>query len=414
MRHDSNWSSSPRASGALANARPGAVDRTSIRRAAWVEIDAGAVRHNLGLIRKLAGKARVYAVCKGDAYGFDAVTIARFAAEEGIDALACGDPDDARRIREAGVTLPILLYGSTAAGDLPAIAALNVIVTAHDEATLDVCIANELVFSLKLDSGFNRLGFRDRELDVVLAAARSYPRARVRGVYTHLTDTDVPRSVASQVDRFHALTARIDAAGWTGLERMVASSRVLIAAPDLALDAVNPGRLVYGLLEEPWQRLVDARSALAAVKASVIALKRVAAGATRGDGGGTFARDTLLAVIPFGFADGYPRLPAGGTVLVREQRAPLVGQRHTEHSIVDVTDVAGVALGDEVVLLGAQGEERIGSHELAKATGVPLIELVPRLARNTHRKCFDSRTAILLSQSQPKSAHYFEGEANER
>ena len=97
-------------------------------------------------------------------------------------------------------------------------------------------------------------------------------------------------------------------------------------------------------------------------------------------------RDTLLAVIPYGFADGYPRLPAGGTVLVRGQRAPLLGQRHTEHSIVDVTDVPGVALDDEVVLLGAQGGEVIDIHELVAATGVPLIELVPRLARSAHRR----------------------------
>jgi alanine racemase len=356
------------------------------QRAAWVEIDAGAIQHNLHLIRKLAGKARVYAVCKGDAYGFDAVMIARLAAEEHIDALACGDPDDARLIREAGVTLPILLYGSTAARDLPAIAALDVIVTAHDAASLSVCIANDLAFSLKLDSGFNRLGFRDEDLDVVLVTARDHPDARVQGAYTHLTDTDVPSLVASQVVRFHAMAARINAAGWTGLERMVASSRVLIAAPDLALDAVNPGRLIYGVLEEPWHHLVDARSALASVKASIISLKRVTAGSAQGYGSGTLARDTVLAVIPFGFADGYPRLPAGGIALLHGQRVPLLGQRHTEHSILDVTDVGAVALGDEVVLLGAQGDERIGIHELVAATGVPLIELVSRLARNPNRK----------------------------
>lgn len=370
----------------VAGASFDASRRVLPHRAAWVEIDVGAIRHNLRLIRKLAGKARVYVVCKGDAYGFDAVTIAKLAVEEHLDALACGDPEDARLIRDARVTLPILLYASTLAGDLPAIAALDVIVTAHDPATLAVCIANKLAFSLKLDSGFNRLGFREQDLDIVLATARDNPNARVHGVYTHLTDPGVSSSVVSQVHRFHSMTARIDAAGWKGLERMVASSRVLIAAPHLSLDAVNPGRLVYGLFEEPWHHMVDARSALSAVKASIISLKRIAAGLASGYDGGTLARDTVLAVIPFGFADGYPRMPAGGTVLVRAQRVPLLGQRHTEHSILDVTDVAGVALGDEVVLLGTQGEERIGIHDLVIATGVPLLELASRLARNPHRK----------------------------
>ena len=222
----------------------------------------------------------------------------------------------------------------------------------------------------------------------------------MHGVYTHLTDMDDPASMAAQVQRFNAMATRIEAAGWRGLERMVASSRVMIAAPALAFDAVNPGRLVYGIFEEPWDRMVDARSALASVKARIIALKRVAAGAVLGYSGIAVTRDTLLAVIPFGFGDGYPRLPAGGTVLVRGQRAALVGPRHTEHSIVDVTDVAGVALGDEVVLLGTQGSEAIGIHDLVAATGVPLIELVPRLARNPRRVLLDQSPV----QSHPKQA----------
>jgi alanine racemase len=370
----------------MANANSDARQCTFQRRAAWVEIDADAIRHNVRLIRNLAGSAKVYAVCKGGAYGFDAVLVARLAAEEHVDALACGDPEDARLIREAGVTLPILLYGSTVASDLPAIAALDVIVTAHDAISLVVCIANNLRFSLKLDSGLGRLGFRDEDLDVVLATARDNPGANLHGVYTHLTNTDVPSSVSSQVARFHAMANRIRAAGWTSFERMVASSRVLIAAPQLALDAVNPGRLLYGVLEEPWDRHVDARCALASVKSNIISLKRFAAESAEGYGGARVGRDKVLAVIPFGFVDGYPRLPEGGTALVRGHRVPLLGQRNTEHSILDVTDVAGVELNDEVVLLGAQGSERIGIHELAARTGVPLIELVGRLARNPRRK----------------------------
>src|SRR6478609_4618189 len=164
-------------------------------RASWVEIDRDAIRHNLRLIRRLAGSARVYAVCKGDGYGFDAASVARIAAEERIDALACGDPDDARAIRAAGVTLPILLYGVTEARDLPTLASLDVIVTAHDVATLDACLAHDLAFSVKLDAGFNRLGFRDEDLGPVLAAAARHPHARVRSVYTHLYDNDAPASV---------------------------------------------------------------------------------------------------------------------------------------------------------------------------------------------------------------------------
>lgn len=415
MRH----SASPAPATLAASAARDAADpglRAPPQRAAWVEIDVEAIRHNLRLIRKLAGRARVYAVCKGDAYGFNAATIAQLAAAEGIDALACGDPDDVRAIRDAGVTLPILLYGSTTAADLPALAALDVIVTAHDASTLATCIAHRLAFSVKLDAGFNRLGFRDEDLAHVLAAAQAHSAARVHGVYTHLTDMEDPASMAAQVQRFNAMAARIDAAGWHGLERMVASSRVMIAAPELTFDAVNPGRLVYGIFEAPWDRMVDARSALASVKARIIALKAVKAGAVLGYGGIAVTRDTLLAVIPFGFGDGYPRFPAGGAVLVRGQRAALVGPRHTEHSIVDVTDVAGAAIGDEVVLLGTQGSATLGIHDLVAATGVPLIELVPRLARNPRRVLLDpSPLQSRPKQSQvPRSVPHPEGVTHER
>lgn len=373
-------------------ARPGedphgpAGDAATRPRASWVEIDSAAIRHNLGLVRKLAGRARVYAVCKGDAYGFDALTVARLAAAVGIDALACGDPAEALCIRKAGVTLPILLYGSTPANSLPAIAAHDVIVTAHDAATLATCLAADLTFSVKLDTGFNRLGFREEDLDVVVAAAARHPQARVHGAYTHLTDYEDRASVALQASRFERMTARLHAAGWQKLELMVASSRTLLAHPELVLDAVNPGRLVYGILEEPWDRRIDARSALAAVKARIIALKQVSAASGNSFGREPLRRDTLLAVIPFGFADGYPRLPAGGEALVRGRRVPMLGLRHTEHCMLDLTDVPEAALGDEVVLLGTQGDQTIGINDLVARTGVPLIELVPRLARNPRRR----------------------------
>ena len=357
----------------------------AVARASWVEIDSGAIRHNLRLIRRLAGAARVYAVCKGGGFGVGAALVARLAIEEQIDALACGDPDDAREVRAAGVNLPILLYGTTVAADLPALASLDIIVTAHDAATLDACLAHDLAFCLKLDTGLHRMGFGEDDLDIVLDAARTYPQARLRGLYTHLTDLDTPAAVAAQALRFNAMAARIEATAWRGRERMVASSRVLLQWRSLTFDAVNPGRLVYGVLEAPWNREIDCRPALAAVKARVIALRHVAAGS---DGAGGPRSSRVVAVVPLGFRDGYPREPAGGTALVHGRRVPIIGMRHGEHCMLDVTSVAGVVLGDEVVFLGVQGDERIDMHELSAATGVPLIELIPRLAANPRRILF--------------------------
>lgn len=342
-------------------------------RASWVEIDTAALRHNLRLVRRLAGSARVYAVCKAGGYGFGAAWIARIAQDEGIDAVACGDPDDARAIRAAGVTLPILLYGTVPAEALPALAPLDVIVTAHDTASFATCLAHDLAFSLEFDVGLHRLGFGEDDLDAIVAAAHAHPHARLHGLYAHLTDLDIVAAVATQAMRFESMAKRLEATPWRGRERMVASSRVLLRSGTLAMDAVNPGRLVIGLLEAPWHDGVDCRPVLSALKARIIALRTLAPESSLPAG-------RRIAVVPFGFSDGYPRQPAGGTVLVRGQRVPILGQRHSEHMMLDVTAVEDVALGDEVVLLGAQGRERISQHELAAATGVPMIELVPRLA----------------------------------
>jgi alanine racemase len=350
-------------------------------RAAWVEVDGSAIRHNLGLIRHLAGKARVYVVCKGDAYGFDAVLVARLAAECRMDALACGDPEDVRRIRAVGIDLPILLYGVTAAESLPALKPYGVIATAHDFASLSTCLRHRVPFSVKLDAGFGRLGFRPEQLDELCRVARANPTSSAHGVYAHIADTDEPESVAQQVRLFTQMTDALEDAGWRGLERMVASSRVLIARPDLSLDAVNPGRLVYGILEPPWNPQIDARPALSAVRARVIAVKQLRRGERVGYSRERLVRDTTLAIVPYGFGDGYPRFPPGGSALIRERHVPIVGPRHTEHTILDVTDVSGVELGDQVTFLGMQGDERIEVGELVEQTGVPMIELVPRLAR---------------------------------
>ncbi|MEO7359987.1 MAG: alanine racemase [Gemmatimonadaceae bacterium] len=350
------------------------------RPAAWAEIDEAAIRHNLRLIRKRAGGARVYVVCKGHGYGFDAVRVAGLAEQESMDALACGTVGDVVRIRDAGVTLPILLYATTLAQALPTISKLGVTVTAHDELSLHTCLLNRLPFSLKLDSGFARLGFTESNVALVERAAADFPGVRPMGVYTHLSDAGDEIAVRSQAANFGAMADRIAEAGWEGLERMVASSRILISHPDLILDAVNPGRAVYGMLEPPYDRLFDSRPALAAVRAHVIALKRVRAGTKLGYAVSPVERDTVVAIAPFGFANGYPRMPAGATALLRGCEVEIIGPRHTEHTVLDVSGIPDVEVGDVVTFLGKDGDSEITAADLVDRTGVPMIELVARLA----------------------------------
>lgn len=360
----------------------------SVDRPAWVEIDLEAIRHNTRATRGMVGAdVRIFVVCKGDGYGLGAGMLARTAIEAGADAAACSSPDDVRAIRAAGVTVPILLYASTSAADAAEVAALGVIATVHDFSSLQAFAAQpaKVTVYVKLDCGFGRLGFTSEEWTEAFRRLAACGHIKVAGLYCHLGYTDERAKMEPQVAQFRAAVAAAAAAGLRDLDLMVASSRVTIGHGDLNFNAVNPGRMICGILEPPWDRMADIRPVLAAFKSRIIQVKTLAAGATVAYGAGAVARETRIAIAPVGFADGYPRLPAGGTVLIRGRRVPVIGPRATEHATMDVTALQDVAVDDEVVLLGRQGDHVITGNDLAAATGVPLIELLPRIGRLARR-----------------------------
>ena len=167
---------------------------------------------------------------------------------------------------------------------------------------------------------------------------------------------------------------------------MAASSRVMLGYPELNLNAVNPGRMLYGMIEDPWQGKADLKPVIKAIKSRVLQVKTIPASFEMDDARHTAGPGTLrTAVIAFGFKDGLPREPAGGTVLIRGQRARIIGLRATEHTVVDVTDIPGVCVGDEVVIVGAQGGDAISGHEAVSIYRMAMIELLPRMSLNTIR-----------------------------
>lgn len=360
----------------------------TVRRPSWVEIDLAAIRHNMRETRRLAGPhVKIFVVCKGDGYGVGAGMLARTAVEAGADCAACSDLEDLRAIRAAGVTAPVLLYGSTLPADAEALAQLDVIATIHDFDGLTAfsAITRSCTAYVKVDTGFGRLGFTESQWPRAFDALARLRNVRVVGLYCHLGHTENRSKVDEQVTRFRRAAALAREAGLPELDLMVASSRIVIAYPDLAMNAVNPGRMICGILEPPWDTLVDIRPVVRSLKSRLIQLKDVPEGGAIAYAEQPFARATRIAIAPIGFADGYPRFPAGGSALIGGRRVPIVGARATEHTVFDVTDVPDARIGDEVVLLGRQGEEAITGNELAATTGVPLIELIPRIGRMARR-----------------------------
>ena len=362
---------------------------TTLERPAWAEIDLAALAHNVHAMRRLIGPGvKLYAVCKGDAYGVGIGPFAACVAAAGADALATNDPEDVARVREAGVTLPILLYPCLPAASVAEMAALDVILSAYDMETVAALAAlgrTTRVF-VKADCGFGRLGLGPDEWDRAFQTLARAQQVQVVGVYTHLGPTDRRESLDPQLALFRRAVAAARAAGFDDLQVMAASSQVAVSHPDLHFNAVDTGRALYGIVEPPWAEKIATRPVIAAVKGRVLQVRTLPAGAPMGIARiGRLDKARRTAVVSCGFANGFPRLPEAGHVLVRGRRAPVVGLRSTEHTVIDVTGIDGVAGGDEAVFLGRQGDEEISFGEISQAAAVPMIELVPRIGRASYR-----------------------------
>jgi alanine racemase len=364
------------------------MEPSPTERPAWSEIDLDALAHNVRTIRAmLPDDVRFYAVCKNNAYGCGARETARTMLEAGADAFAVSDPEDAQRIRAAGVDAPILLYASTTPDAAAAVAALGLIVTVHDFDGLEAFAAagRAVEVHVEVDCGYGRLGFTPDEWPKAFERLRRAKNLNVIGLYTHLASVEEPAAVKRQGELFAESATAARDAGFENLELMAASSRVLLGYPELNLTAVNPGRILYGMMEHPWL-MADIRPVISAIKSRVLQVKMMPADFPFDDSRHKASPGSLkTAVIAFGFKDGLPREPAGGTTLVRGRRARIIGMRATEHTVIDVTDIPGVAAGDEVVIVGSQGTETIDGLEAVATYRMPMIELLPRMTLNTSR-----------------------------
>ncbi len=319
-------------------------------------IDSGALKHNLQRIRHFAPRSRVMAVIKANAYGHGLVTVAR--ALDEADAFAVARVDEGLTLRMAGITKrTILLEGVFDRGQLDSAAAASfelVVHTAEQIELLRQAGAGEAFrIWLKLDSGMNRLGFKEDSFGAALEALRALPRVQSPvNLFTHLSSADDPESsaTAEQLARFSAATTALDG------ERSIANSAGMLGYPQAQADWVRPGLLLYGV--SPFDGSIGADYGLNAamtLKSHIIALKDLTAGERVGYGGRwTARRPTRLAVAAVGYGDGYPRsLGSGSPVLVNGERAPLAGRVSMDMIGIDVTDLAQAPrIGDPIVLWG--------------------------------------------------------------
>ncbi|MCO5166816.1 MAG: alanine racemase [Planctomycetes bacterium] len=371
---------------------------------AWVELDLEAVRDNVRAIRAVAG-AEVLAVVKADGYGHGAAPVARAALEAGATRLGVATPEEAARLREAGLTAPVQLLGSFLDDELDALLHARAQLTLNDPGDLARASAaarragRPVGVHLKVDVGMHRHGVAPEQALEVLAQVAADPALRLEGLMTHLP---APRDEARSREMlapFADLVARAARAGLRPPRVHAAASAALFRLPEARFDLVRPGIALVGL--DP-DRAPDGASSCGltpalSLRARVTRILEVAAGEQVGYGGRwTAARPSRLALLGAGYGDGVPYAltGAGAHVLLHGRRCPLVATVMMDYLLVDVTDLPRApAPGDVATLFGRDGDAVLPLEEQARRAGLIPYALSCGLGARLGRVVLGARTA---------------------
>ncbi|HMM19986.1 MAG TPA: alanine racemase [Selenomonadales bacterium] len=363
-------------------------------RPTFAEIDLAAIRHNIREIRSAIGPGvKLTAVVKANAYGHGAVPVSRTALEAGADCLAVAIPEEGAELRAAGVSVPIFILGLTlpdqaglvADNDLTASVSTQESVTALAEAGRR--LNRSVKVMLKVDTGMHRIGVSPGKAEEFLQLIAATPGVEAAGIFTHLAAADAADKAYAirQLTQFRAVAEKPSSAKLEFLS--AANSATVVDLSDGYFNMVRPGIILYGLPPSgEMHKTLDLRPAMQ-FKTRITYIKQVPAGSPVSYGCTYRAeRETYLATLPVGYADGYSRhLSNKGEVLIGGRRRPVVGRVCMDQTIVDLGPVCDAAVGDEAVLFGRQGNAEITVTELADLTGTINYELVCRVSARVPR-----------------------------
>ena len=335
-----------------------------IYRPTWVEVNLCNIEHNLKQIRsKISPKTKLLAVVKTNAYGHGLVEVTKTCVKCGVEYLGVTSIDEGLVLRNKGVKLPILILGSIYPFSnfvevieyrlTPAIASLQGQQAFNEYAKKK----NKTVpFHLKIDTGMGRIGISPTGISEFIQKLKECRRLKLEGVFTHFASADSnPEYTSSQINLFTSVISEIKNAGYKNIISHSANSSAMLKYPKSHFDMVRTGLCIYGLLPFPGaDESINTKPALQ-WKTKVIFIKNLPPGRAISYGT-TFVTDkkSVIATLPVGYGDGYSRfLSNRGYVFIKGKKAPVVGRVTMDMVMIDVTDIPGVRIGDEVTLLGS-------------------------------------------------------------
>lgn len=362
-------------------------------RPTWVEIDLNNVAYNFLRIKEKVGDKKIIGVVKADAYGHGAIEISKILQHYGAYALATASLEEALNLREAGISLPILVLGYVDPAALGLASRQNIAVTLFDKNFIkrlkiyDNKAKLPLNIHINVDTGMGRIGISPEELLSVAESIENLRNVHFQGLYTHFATADNDLQFAGkQLDIFNKLIKSLSLHKVKpDLIHCANSAAILTLGKKSYFNAVRPGILLYGLPPAPVEDFT-LKPALS-FKTRIIYVKKVGPGRSISYGRTFIAKkEMLVATIPVGYADGLPRtLSNAGEVLVKGRRAKIVGNVTMDQTVIDVTGFPYIHPGNEVVLIGKQGNEEITATELADKVGTINYEIVSRIGKRVKR-----------------------------
>jgi len=354
----------------------------------WIEVNLDAIAQNVRNIKKLIGeKTELMAVVKGNAYGHDVLEVVPVVLNNGATRLAVARLEEGIFLRKAGITVPILVLGLTLKQQAELLVSYSITPTVSEYEMIEelskFAVKEERTAKvhLKVDTGMGRIGILpDHILDLV-KKIKALKNIEIEGIFTHFSVADEKDKTYTEMQfkKFMDVLTVLENEGIRIPVKHVGNSAALLDLPHMCLDLVRPGISIYGLYPsrevQKTIKLIPAHT----FKTRIAFLKELSAGQSISYGRTytTNQRRTVVASLPAGYADGYNRLLSNqGQTLVRGRRVSVIGRVCMDQTMIDVTNLPQVEVGDEVVLWGKQGQEEITVEEIAEKIGTINYEIV--------------------------------------
>lgn len=356
----------------------------------WAEVDLDAIAHNYNMLKKAAGGAECMCIVKADAYGHGSVPVAKELYNCGARYFAVSNIEEALQLRDGGIYAPILILGYTPP-ELADVLYINditqtVFSVAGAFALADAAHGRSIKVHIKIDTGMSRLGLVGSEEDIVSQVKEicGIQGLSPEGIFTHFSCADDEKSEITSLQylKFTAVVEALKKSGITFKYRHCCNSAAMLAFPEYSLDMCRPGIAIYGISPFDGSYGVPAMS----LKTVVSQIKVIPAGTSISYGGKYVTeKETRIAILPIGYADGFDRLLSGkAQVLINGERINTLGSICMDMTIADVTD-KNVSEGDTAVIIGKDGADEITASDIAGLTGTIPYEVISLIGKRVPR-----------------------------